>query len=108
MPEIALGVDGIGGGNAKIEDEEGHGYGENAVVEGGEALDVLSGNAVLEGRHRREFTGISESSKEIPRLAKAARSGVLRVARDDKGNQSPHTVAQNATRAAGRPGRDDK
>ena len=48
MPEIALGVNGFGGGDAEIEHEQGHGHGEDAVTEGGEAFDTFSCNAVVE------------------------------------------------------------
>ena len=48
VPEIALGVDGFGGGDAKIEHEQGHGHGEDAVAEGGQAFDTFSCNAVVE------------------------------------------------------------
>jgi len=54
VPEIVLGVDGFGGGDAQVEDEQGHGDGEEAVAEGGNAFDTLSGNAVVEGVHRKE------------------------------------------------------
>jgi len=57
-PEAALGVDGFGGRDAEIEHQERHGYGEDSVAEGGKALDALSGNAVVEGRHRTEFSGL--------------------------------------------------
>ena len=52
--EIVLGVNGLGGGDAKVENEESHGNGENAVAKGGEAFDVLTCNAVVEGVHPRE------------------------------------------------------
>jgi hypothetical protein len=57
VPEIVLGVDGFGGGDPQVEDEQGHGDGEEAVAEGGDAFDTLSGNAVVEGVHRKEFNG---------------------------------------------------
>jgi hypothetical protein len=50
-------VDGCGGGDAQVEDEQGHGDGEEAVTESGEAFDALSGNAVVERVHRKEFSG---------------------------------------------------
>jgi len=40
-------VDGCGGGDAQVEDEQGHGDGEEAVAEGGDAFDTLPGNAVV-------------------------------------------------------------
>ena len=49
--EVVLGVDSFGGGDAKIEDEQGHGDGEDAVAEGGDAFDALTCNAVVEGGH---------------------------------------------------------
>jgi hypothetical protein len=64
-PEIVLGVDGFGGGDAEVEDEQGHGDGEEAVAEGGEAFDTLSGNAVVEGVHRKEFSGWWENYQEL-------------------------------------------
>ena len=57
VPEIVLGMDGFGSGNAEVEHEQGHGDGEEAVTEGGEAFDALSGNAVVQGVHRKEFSG---------------------------------------------------
>ena len=60
-----LGVNGGGGGYAEVEDEQGHGDGEEAVAEGGEAFDTLSGNAVVEGVHRKEFSGWWENYQEL-------------------------------------------
>src|SRR5579863_6892436 len=57
VPEIVLGVDGLGGGDAQVENEQGHGDGEETVAEGGDAVHILSGNAVVEGVHRKEFSG---------------------------------------------------
>lgn len=54
--EVVLRVDRGGGGDAKVEDQEGHGYGEDAVAEGGEAFDALTGNAVVERMHPTEFS----------------------------------------------------
>jgi hypothetical protein len=51
-------VDGFAGGDVEVEDEQGHGDGENAIAEGGEALDALSGNTVVQGWHRRESSGV--------------------------------------------------
>jgi hypothetical protein len=48
-------VDGFGGGDAKVEDEQGHGDGEDSVAEGGDAFHALTCNAVVEGRH---LTGV--------------------------------------------------
>ena len=75
-PEIALGVDGFGGGDAEIEDEQGHGYGEDAVAEGGEAFNVLSCNAVVERGHLRESSigGFVETSK-LYRRGRGGRGG---------------------------------
>ncbi len=53
--EIVFGVDGFGGGDAEVEDEQGHGDGEYAIAEGGDAFDALSCNAVIQGRH---LTGV--------------------------------------------------
>jgi len=52
-PEAALGVDGLAEWRVEIEDEEGHGDGEDSVAEGGEALEVLVGDPVIEGGHGR-------------------------------------------------------
>src|SRR5271156_733669 len=52
--EVVLGVNGFGGGDAKVEDEQGHGHGEDSVAEGSDALDALSGNAVVESVHPTE------------------------------------------------------
>ncbi|HEY6369787.1 MAG TPA: hypothetical protein VIX37_04355 [Candidatus Sulfotelmatobacter sp.] len=46
MPELALGVNGFAARDAKIEYEKRHGDGEDAIAEGGQAFDALSGNAV--------------------------------------------------------------
>ena len=53
MPEIALVMNGVQGGHAQIEDEHGHGEGEDAVAESGQPLDALSGDAVVAGLHER-------------------------------------------------------
>ena len=45
-------------GDAEIENEKSHGDGEDAVAECGEAFDALSGNTVVEGVHRKEFSGV--------------------------------------------------
>lgn len=47
-------MDCVSGGDAKVEDKEGHGHGEDAVTEGGEAFDTLSGNTVVERAHPTE------------------------------------------------------
>lgn len=52
--EVVLGVDGLGGGDAEVENEQGHGDGEDAVAESGDALDVLTGNTVVERVHPKE------------------------------------------------------
>lgn len=46
--EVVLGVDGLGGGDAKIEDEKRHGYREDAIAERGDAVHALAGNTVVE------------------------------------------------------------
>ena len=51
VAEIVLGVDSFGGGDAKVEDEQGHGDGEDSVAEGGDAVDALSCNTIVEGWH---------------------------------------------------------
>ncbi len=51
--KVVLGVDGFGGGDAKVENEQSHGDGEDTVAEGGDAFDVLTGNMVVEGVHQR-------------------------------------------------------
>lgn len=51
-----FGVDSVGGGDAEVEDEKGHGDGEDAVTEGGDAVDALSCNTVVEGVHPTEFS----------------------------------------------------
>jgi len=56
LAEVVLGVNSFGGGDAEVENEQGHGHGEDAVAEGGEAFDVLTGNAVVERVHQREFS----------------------------------------------------
>ncbi len=54
--KVVLRVDGFGGGDAQVEDEERHGYGEDAVAKGGDALHTLTCNAVVQGVHPREFS----------------------------------------------------
>ena len=51
--EVVFGVDGFGGGDTQVEDEQSHGHGEDAVAEGGDAFYALTGNTVVEGRHPR-------------------------------------------------------
>ena len=65
MPEIALGMDSFGRGHAQVEHQQGHGYGEDAVAQGGETFDTLSGNAVVEGWHRTESSGLSERGQNL-------------------------------------------
>ena len=55
MAEVVLGVDSFGGGDAKVEHEQGHGNGEDSVAESGDAFDALACNAVVEGWH---LTGV--------------------------------------------------
>jgi hypothetical protein len=52
--EVVLRVNRSGRGHAKVENQQGHGYGEDAVAERGEAVDVLTSNAVVERVHPRE------------------------------------------------------
>jgi hypothetical protein len=49
VPEIAFTVDGFGGGDAEIENEQSHREGENSVAESGETLDAASGVAIVIG-----------------------------------------------------------
>jgi hypothetical protein len=77
-PEIVLGVNGFGGGDTEIEREQRHGHGENAVAESGEAFDALSGNTVVEGVHRKEFSGLSGSGQ---RTLDGARGRVVKMVR---------------------------
>ena len=51
VAEVVFGVDGFGGGDAKVEDEQGHGHGEDSVAEGGDAFHTLSCNTVVERWH---------------------------------------------------------
>ncbi len=51
VAEIVFGVDSSGGGDAKVEDEQGHGDGEDSVAEGGDAVDALSCNTIVERGH---------------------------------------------------------
>lgn len=48
VPEIAFGVNGFTGWDVQVEHEQGHGHGEDAVAEGGEAFDTLPGNTVVQ------------------------------------------------------------
>jgi len=58
LPEIALREDRVPRGDAEVEDEESHGHGKDAVAERGETFDALSGNTIVEGWHRKEFSGL--------------------------------------------------
>ncbi|HEX7158959.1 MAG TPA: hypothetical protein VF214_08100 [Edaphobacter sp.] len=49
--EVVLAVHGFGSGNFQVEHEQGHGDGEDAVAEGSEAFDALSGDLVVGGGH---------------------------------------------------------
>jgi hypothetical protein len=51
VAKIVFRVDGLGGGDAQVEDEQGHGDGEDAVAEGGDAFDALSCNTIVERWH---------------------------------------------------------
>jgi hypothetical protein len=57
-------VDEFAGGGVEVEDEQGHGDGEDSVTEGGEALEVLGGDAVVEGIHWAEFRWEGERGQE--------------------------------------------
>ena len=46
-------MDGVAGEDVEIEHEESHGHGNDAVTQGGEALDALSGNTVVQRVHRK-------------------------------------------------------
>ena len=52
-----FGVNGLGRGNVQVEDEQGHGNGEDAVTERGEALQIAALNAVVECGHGSGFQG---------------------------------------------------
>ncbi len=49
--KVVLGVDGSGGGDMQVEDEQGHGDSEDSVAEGGDAFHTLSCNTVVERWH---------------------------------------------------------
>lgn len=49
VPEIAFSVDGFGGGDAEVENEQSHRKGENSVAESGETLDASSRVAIVIG-----------------------------------------------------------
>ena len=51
VAEVVFGVDCFGGGDAEIEDKQGHGDGEDSVAEGGDAFHTLSCNTVVERWH---------------------------------------------------------
>jgi hypothetical protein len=57
MPEIVFRVHGFAGRDPKVEHEQRHCYGEDSVAQRGQAVDILSGNTVVERRHRNEFSG---------------------------------------------------
>jgi hypothetical protein len=44
------------GGNSKIEHEQRHRDGENAVAQRCQALDALTRDAIVKGRHCQQFT----------------------------------------------------
>ena len=45
--QVALGVDEFLGGRVQVEQEERHGDAEDAIAQGGQALDVLAGEVVV-------------------------------------------------------------
>ena len=55
VPEIAFAVNGFGGGDAEVENEQSHRKGENSVAESGETLDTASGVAIVIG-HGAQFS----------------------------------------------------
>jgi hypothetical protein len=84
--EIVLGVDGFGGGDAQVEDQQRHGDGEDAVAEGGDALHTLPCNAVVEGTHPREFSiGIGVRRKG---LSDTENTGITKKGRAVRGEYS--------------------
>ncbi len=80
MPEIVFGMNGLSGGDPQVEHEKRHGNRENAVAEGCEAFDALSGNAVVEGMHRKEFSGLPKhgQSGRNTQNAKGRVVGIIR------------------------------
>ena len=51
-----------GGGDVKVEHEQSHGDGKDAVAEGGEAVDIAALDAVVESGHGRADSSWSELS----------------------------------------------
>lgn len=56
VAKVVLGVNGFGGGDTQVEDQQRHGDGEDTVAEDGDALHTLTCNAIVEGVHPREFS----------------------------------------------------
>ena len=51
VKKVAIAVDDFGGGEAKVDGEQSHGDGEDAVTECGESLHTVAGEAVVRGIH---------------------------------------------------------
>jgi hypothetical protein len=49
VKEVAIAMDDFGGGQAEVDGEKGHGDGENAVTQSGEALHAVTGETVVRG-----------------------------------------------------------
>lgn len=58
FPQVVFRVNSLAHGNAEIEHQQCHGHGKNTVAEGGQPFDTLSGNTVVQRRHRTEFSGL--------------------------------------------------
>jgi hypothetical protein len=53
VAKIVLGMNGYGGGHAQVEDQQGHCDRENAIAEGSDTFNALSGNTIVERWHRK-------------------------------------------------------
>jgi len=54
--KVVLGVNGLGRGDAKVEYEQSHRHGKDAVTQGSQTVDVLTCNTVVERMHPKEFS----------------------------------------------------
>ena len=71
-PEVVLGVtitvSRLSGWNVKIQHEQGHRDGKDAIAQGGEALDALASDPVVRVRHFKRVWRPLEVLKLRPRL----------------------------------------
>lgn len=80
MLEIMFGVYGVAHRDPKVEHKQRHSYGEDPIAQRGQPIDILSRNAVVQRRHRIEFTGSQRmSAKTGPLMTNASRAWTERI-----------------------------